>query len=544
MENSSVYQILLVISILLMLILLFLIDQKKKKKQIHYAVMAIVISLLIWNISVLCHITFTGTQWLLAVCERMYFIGIIFVSLSILFTGLIFAKTRIKFSWKYALLFVVPVISLVVLFTNPYHHFFYTTFNLIPSRQDYGFYFAVHTIYCYLCIGIGLFYLLYFSVKNFGFFSRQALVIFSGIFISLIVDSFSTFSIFDWSAAIENIVFAVAVIFFIVAIVKLDFLKVIPIALQRVVDLISDGYVVFNEDYEIIDFNKAFAEACAGVARKTGIIEILKKGCKNFDEEQFIHSVNKAVREQVKVSIEMQRLADNSMNYYLAEITPIIVKDNHIATIMLIKNITEHKKNLEEVIRLNKELQSLATRDWLTQAYNRYFFDERLQQEIDRVNKLQTYGPATFKAVNNFGLIMFDIDFFKTYNDLNGHQAGDELLQTIVNVVKEILFPTDILCRYGGEEFAVICCQTSAEGIEIAAEKIRKTVEEYAFKYQSAQPNGNLTVSVGAAHCSAVCLKKDDLIKIADKNLYLAKNTGKNKVVFISTMGAKIHSPQ
>ncbi len=539
MENLSVYQFLLVLSILLMLILLFLIAQKKKKKQIHCAVMAMVISLLIWNISVLCHITFTRTQWLLAVCERIYFIGIIFVSLSILFTGLIFAQTRIKFSWKHALLFIVPVISLVVLFTNPYHHFFYTTFALIPSQQDYGFYFVVHTIYCYFCIGIGLFYLLYFSVKNFGFFSRQALVIFFAIFISLIVDSFSTFSIFDWSAAIENIVFAVAVIFFIIAIVKLDFLNVIPIALQRVVDIISDGYVVFNEDYEIIDFNKTFAEACTGVARKTGIIAVLKKGCKNFDEEQFIHSVNKAVREQAKVSIEMQRLADNGTNYYLAEITPIIVEDNHIATIMLIKNITEHKKNLEEVIRLNKELQSLATKDWLTQAYNRYFFDERLQQEIDRVNKMQTYGPETFKAVNNFGLIMFDIDFFKTYNDLNGHQAGDELLQTIVNVVKEILFSTDILCRYGGEEFAVICCQTSAEGVGITAEKIRKTVEEYEFKYQGTQPNGNLTVSIGAAYCSAACLKKDELIKIADKNLYLAKNTGKNKVVFISTMGAK-----
>ncbi|MDD4565044.1 MAG: GGDEF domain-containing protein [Eubacteriales bacterium] len=200
---------------------------------------------------------------------------------------------------------------------------------------------------------------------------------------------------------------------------------------------------------------------------------------------------------------------------------------------MLIKDITEQKKNLEEVIRLNEKLQSLAMKDWLTQSYNRYFFDERLEQEIERIGKLQACGAEAKNSEYKFGLIMFDIDYFKMYNDLNGHQAGDELLQTIVNVVKEVLFFNDILCRYGGEEFAVICCNTPVKGVEIAAEKIRKTVEEYEFKYQDAQPDGNLTISVGAAYCESSCLKKDDLIRKADQNLYLAKNTGRNKVVFM-----------
>jgi diguanylate cyclase (GGDEF)-like protein/PAS domain S-box-containing protein len=520
------------ISILLMLVLFFLTALKNRKRQIHYAVMAIAISLLLWNISVLCYITFPGKPWVLAVCERIYFSSIIFVSLATLFTGMIFAQTRIRFSWKHALLFVVPVISLAVLFTNPYHHFFYTTFSLIPSEQDFGFYFAVHTAYSYLCVGIGLFYFLYFSIKNFGFFSRQALVIFFSILISLIADSFSTFHVFDWTAAVENIVFSVTAILFILAIVKLDFLNVVPIALQRVVDIISDAYVVFSEEYEIIDFNNAFEAAWTGVSRKTGIGEVIRQDCPDFNEEQFRHSVSQAVREQAKVSMEMQRPSGGGVSYFLAEITPVIVKGSHVGTIMLIKDITEQRKNLEEVIRLNETLQSLATKDWLTQVYNRYFFDERLEQEIDRVNKLQSCGGKAIASENTFGLIMFDIDSFKAYNDLNGHQAGDELLQTIVNVVKEILLPADILCRYGGEEFAVICCRTPAEEVGIAAEKIRKTVEEYEFKYQDTQPGGNLTVSIGAVCCAPPWFKKDDLIQRADQNLYLAKNAGKNKVVF------------
>lgn len=528
----SIYQILLVISILFMMILLFLIALKSKKKQIHYAVMAIAVSLLIWNISVLCYITFSGIPWVLAVSEKTYFIGIIFVSLATLFTGIIFAHTRIKFTWKYALLFVMPFVSLMVLFTNSQHNFFYKTFSLIPSQQDFGFYFSVHTVYSYLCIGIGLFYLLNFSIKNFGFFSSQAMLIFFGILISLIADTFSTFHIFNWSAAVENIVFSVTVVLFILAIVKLDFLNIVPIALHKVVNIISDAYVVFNEEYEIVDFNNAFIMNWDGVSRKAGIYEVIKRGYPDFDEEQFIHKVGKSIREQTTVNMEMQCPSGNGARYYQSEITPIILKNDHVGTIMLIKDITEHKKNLEEVIRLNEKLRSLAMKDWLTQAYNRYFFDDRLEQEIDRVSRLQNCEDEAIKAGNNFGLIMFDIDYFKIYNDLNGHQAGDELLQTLVDVVKETIFSTDILCRYGGEEFAVICCRTSVEGIRITAEKIRKSLEEYEFKYQDTQPNGNLTVSVGVAYYARPCLKKEDLIRMADQNLYLAKNTGKNKVVF------------
>lgn len=527
-----VYQILLVVSILFMMILLFLIALKSKKKQIHYAVMAIAVSLLIWNISVLFYITFSEVPWVLAVSEKMYFIGIIFVSLAILFTSLIFVHTRIEFSWKYALLFIMPFVSLTVLFTNPCHNFFYKTFSLIPAEQDFGFYFSVHTVYSYLCIGIGLFYLLHFSIKNFGFFSRQAMLIFFGILISLIADTFSTFHIFNWSAAVENIVFSVTVILFILAIVKLDFLNIVPIALHKVVNIISDAYVVFSEEYEIVDFNNAFITNWDGASRKVGIYKVIKQRCPDFDEEQFIYKVSKSIQERTKVSMEIQCPSSDGIRYYQSEITPVIFKSNHVGTIMLIKDITEHKKNLEEVIRLNEKLQSLAIKDWLTQAYNRYFFDERLEQEIDRVSKLKNSEDKAVKAGNNLGLIMFDVDYFKIYNDLNGHQAGDEVLQTLVNIVKETLFSADILCRYGGEEFAVICCRTAAEEIRIAAEKIRKSLEMYEFKYQDNQPNGNLTVSVGVAYCAPPCLKKDDLIQMADQNLYLAKNTGKNKVVF------------
>ncbi len=368
-----IYQFLLTVSILLMLVLIFLIALKNKKRQIHYAVLGIAISLLIWNVSVLCLVSFPETRWVVNVSEKMYFTGIIFVSLTVLFAGLIFSQTRIKFSLKYALLLVAPLISLAVLFTNSHHNFFYTTFSLIPSEQNFGPFYTFHTVYSYLCIGVGLYYFLNFAVKSYGFFSKQALLIFSALLISLIADSFSTFHIFNWSAAVENVIFSVTVIIFILAIVKYSFLSVVPIALHKVVDIISDVYVVFSEEYEIIDFNDAFEVNWLGVSRKNRISEVIKQNCLDFSEGKFSCLVSQAVREQTKASLELQRMSDGDMKYYMGEITPVIVKGSHVGTIMLMKDITEQKKNLEEVIRLNEKLQSLATRDWLTQAYNRYF---------------------------------------------------------------------------------------------------------------------------------------------------------------------------
>lgn len=532
MDNVDIVNILLVLSTLVILYFLLLVAKRTQKKQIHYAVLSMTASIFLWNVAVLSYLIFDNVPWILAVCERLYFLGTILVSISILFTGLIFARTKIKFTWKHALLFIVPAISIAVLLTNQHHHLFYTVFSLVPSRQVFGIYFTIHTIYSYSCIAIGLAYLLIFSIKNYGVFSRQARLIFFGLIIGLIIDTISTFKIFDWSTAIENIAFAVTISFFILATVKFDFLNIIPIALQTVVDLVSDSYVVIDEDFEIIDYNKAFVDGFAGVSRKTGIMAIIKKNYDDFNVKRFMGFLDGAVRERKKVSFEIPKPVGDALAYYIVEITPILVSGNHIGTIILKKNITEHKNNLKELMQLNEKLQSLATRDWLTQSYNRYFFDERLQQEIDLVSRLQAYGQESDKSVNNFGLIMFDIDYFKIYNDMNGHLAGDALLQTIVTIVNEVLYPTDILCRYGGEEFVVICCQTSEKGIKIAAEKIRKAVEEYDFKFQDRQPGGNLTVSIGAAYCSTANMKREDLIKRADNCLYSAKSSGRNKVVF------------
>ena len=110
----------------------------------------------------------------------------------------------------------------------------------------------------------------------------------------------------------------------------------------------------------MIDFNQSFETTWSGVFRKAGISTVIKQNCPDFDVVQFDGLVLQAVGEQTKVSMEIQRPTDGELKYYMGEITPVMVKGRHVGTILLIKDITEQKKNLEEVISLNEKLQSLA----------------------------------------------------------------------------------------------------------------------------------------------------------------------------------------
>jgi diguanylate cyclase (GGDEF)-like protein len=117
---------------------------------------------------------------------------------------------------------------------------------------------------------------------------------------------------------------------------------------------------------------------------------------------------------------------------------------------------------------------------------------------------------------------MIDIDDFKSYNDTFGHQEGDALLRNLGQIFKEQLREVDIVCRYAGDEFAVILPDTKIEGARNAAEKIRKAVADFSFKKE-------VTLSLGVAKYIDK-YSQYDLILSADKALYNAKNAGKNRI--------------
>ena len=160
----------------------------------------------------------------------------------------------------------------------------------------------------------------------------------------------------------------------------------------------------------------------------------------------------------------------------------------------------------------------LATKDGLTNIYNRRYFEEQFDMEMKRSRRYQ----------KPLSLLMIGVDFFKNYNDQNGHLMGDKVLINVALLIKESLRATDFIARYGGEEFIVLLLEADVERALVVAEKIRRRIETTNFENQESQPDGNLTVTVGVAQYQAKMSKLDDLIKQADDAMYEGKQAGKN----------------
>ncbi|MEW5807439.1 MAG: sensor domain-containing diguanylate cyclase [Acidobacteriota bacterium] len=171
--------------------------------------------------------------------------------------------------------------------------------------------------------------------------------------------------------------------------------------------------------------------------------------------------------------------------------------------------------------RLFNSIQIAANHDGLTKLMNRKYFMQRLGFEINKAEKEGT----------QISIFIFDIDFFKAYNDGNGHLAGDEALKVIGRLLREVVREDDLVARYGGEEFIVALPNTPKMGAIIVAEKIRKMFEDYHFPNQETLPGGKMTISGGLSSFPEDGRSSTDLISHADQALYQAKAKGKNTVV-------------
>lgn len=213
---------------------------------------------------------------------------------------------------------------------------------------------------------------------------------------------------------------------------------------------------------------------------------------------------------------------DGSSYWISALISPIydkhdvIVAYNAIANDVTLKKVLEefNKKLEKEVKERTIELEKLATTDKLTSIYNRLRLDEEL---LDNYNNYLRYDKL-------YSVILIDVDFFKKVNDTFGHQIGDEVLKGLSSIMKSCIRSTDILGRWGGEEFMIISPSTNIDGAFTLSESIRSKIEETTFKTVN-----RVTVSVGIAQINSD-LDEKSIITKADKALYKAKKNGRNRI--------------
>ena len=173
-----------------------------------------------------------------------------------------------------------------------------------------------------------------------------------------------------------------------------------------------------------------------------------------------------------------------------------------------------------QLYQRSKEMEQVLITDHLTNLLNRRYFFERTTEEIARAQR-HSYPLS---------LMMIDVDDFKWYNDHHGHLAGDEALRSVAAVIRETVRNIDFVARYGGEEFTVVLPQTSKREAVVIGERLLKEVEKFYFPYEEDQPIGNFTISAGLATYPEDARNIKSLIDAADKALYRAKASGKNRL--------------
>ena len=242
---------------------------------------------------------------------------------------------------------------------------------------------------------------------------------------------------------------------------------------------------------------------------------------------------------------ELKEITKDSKNIAKLEklsptlIVPLIEKSNHLSGILILQEriaieeettYTEYEQNmimsiasLATVAINNASLLEMSSTDMMTHLRLKYFFFNQLTEAIDKA----------YQTDENIAVLMFDIDFFKKFNDTYGHECGDFVLISVANIIKSSLRETDIASRYGGEEFTVLLRKGKKEEAMKVAERIRKKIEDYDFVYND--QHLHVTVSGGVS----VFDKEKNPVELpnifvnqADSGLYMSKNNGRNQVTY------------
>lgn len=196
----------------------------------------------------------------------------------------------------------------------------------------------------------------------------------------------------------------------------------------------------------------------------------------------------------------------------------ILVRRQILIEIHIQDELKKSRDTLEyRVQERTRELELLAVTDSLTGAFNRRYMIEKINQEIIRS---QRYA-------HSFSTIMLDIDHFKDINDLSGHDCGDEAIRSVARKCQSVIRDTDMLCRFGGDEFVVILPETNTIQVKHIADKLIHTLSE--IRITSPKAIHNITVSIGVSELKKSDSSYEQILKRTDEALYLAKHNGRNR---------------
>jgi len=408
------------------------------------------------------------------------------------------------------IILIIPFLTFFIFLTNQYHHLYYS--KLLIEEYDHLFkadlvkgpWYYVFISYTYVGFLFSVF--VFFSKwKEASFsFKTQSFWMLIGSFcpaiayLIYIADYYSIF--YD----LTTFGFALLALCFFIAIFKYNFLELHKIAREHVFDEINEGIIVLDQNDQIVDYNQAAKNTFSWLNSKA------------IGKSIFTYPEGTAIGKNASCQFTSEIIRNNQKKYLGFTITNIIQKNEPIGKILIFQDTTEQKDALEK-------LNYLATNDSLTGIFNRSKLMEEAEKEL--------YKAYLYKK--DLSALMIDIDFFKKVNDTYGHLAGDKVITCLANVCKNRLRKSDIIGRYGGEEFLVLLSDTNLQNALQIAEDLRILIEKTDIEYDCKVIKVKVSLGVTSTSIHSEKVRINDLINESDIALYKAKNSGRNRVCSI-----------
>ncbi len=363
--QSFGYFIALIVTVIAELIVLYFIRKRgNKRNQLVIAFELTMLCMMLWCIGLIIQIlviNFISPDY--AVYPDYFtYLPVVLTPVALFFISYIFVKKEIHFKKWFLLLFIVPAITMIVLWTNDFHHLFYEYYSVNTAETTFGPYFYVHSLYTYGLFAVDIIMLLRASVKQSSMLSKQSLLIILGSLMPIVVNILGM-TVIDTNIYVTPISFIVTILFFGVAILRYNFLSIAPIALKRVVDQMSDLYLVLNQDCIISDCNKPFEKVF-----KTEKNSLIGKNLFDLNfpkniiaQKGSLKTCISSAKKDEKV-YKLQVALKNTEKHYNVEISGIYEDGNCIGVLILFKDITQH---LIDMQNLEKNQNTLMERERL-----------------------------------------------------------------------------------------------------------------------------------------------------------------------------------
>lgn len=404
----------------------------------------------------------------------------------------------------YIIIFWLPIILVILNFTNDYHHLFYKSYSATIKYSLYianitpGIGYIIANLYINLMCLLGTILYIEFFIKN-NIYKKRTFTIMLPLFIPWIAHWIYLSGILPTKIDIIPPFMAVGCLVYARELFKNDTFETAVIARHIIFDNIREIVLVLDMNNRIIDVNKT---ATQFFNKKVNNITGQELG-EVFENSKVII---KYLKDNKEKTFNFEIKSWGKSYYFTGEITFI----NNDGKVIILRDSTEQTLMI-------KKLRQYATMDTLTGVYNRNYFYSVANEKI--IHCIKNNTPIS--------LIMFDLDKFKNINDTYGHFAGDLVLKNVVTICKDCLKKDYIIGRYGGEEFLIILENLKEEQVLEITEKIRVKIMNFNTIYKNKVIK--VTCSFGI-FSSARLVNLDDMIRNADEALYKSKNEGRNQV--------------